>query len=259
MSDVLLESNEQISVITLNRPEELNAFTLPMLGELIEAFRTAGQDPECRVIVLTGAGRGFCSGGQGGSLQRERTPYEMKQEFWTHIQRVPLTVHSIEKPVIAAVNGPAVGAGCDFALMCDLRVAAESARFSEAYVKVGLVPGEGGAHFLPRIVGTAKALELLWTGDFVSGPQAMEIGLANACVPDDELMAYTMELARRIADRPPAVVQIVKRAVRMGQALDLAGSLDLISSHMAIIRSMDDTKEALRAFKAKERPSFTGR
>jgi 2-(1,2-epoxy-1,2-dihydrophenyl)acetyl-CoA isomerase len=259
MSDVLVEKRGHVTLLTINRPDRMNAFTSETIEQLLAGFEAAQADDNCRAVVLTGAGRAFCAGADGGGIGKERSPLSSKEGLWNGIQRLPLFLDRMDKPVIAAVNGAAVGAGCDIALMCDIRTVGESGRFSEGYVRVGLVPGEGGAYFLPRLVGPAMALELLWTGDFVAGPEAVNLGLANHCYPDDELLQRTLDLAARIAAQPPIVVRYVKRAVRQCARTDLPTALDLISSHMAVVRGTEDTQEALRAFKAKERPAYHGR
>ncbi len=156
-------------------------------------------------------------------------------------------MEDIDKPVIAALNGVAVGAGLDMALMCDIRFAAESARFAEGYVKVGFVPGDGGAYYLPRLVGVAKALELFLTGDFIFAPEAERIGMVNKVFPDDKLMEETYKFARRLADGPTKVIQLIKRAVYQSSRVDLRTALDLISSHMGVIRTTRDSQEAMKA------------
>jgi 2-(1,2-epoxy-1,2-dihydrophenyl)acetyl-CoA isomerase len=162
-----------------------------------------------------------------------------------------LTLEDIDKPVIAALNGVAVGAGLDMALMCDLRFAAETARFSEGYVKVGYVPGDGGAYYLPRLVGVAKSLELFWTGDFISAAEAERIGMVNRVFPADRLMEETYTFARRLAEGPTKVIQMMKRAVYQSSRADLRTSLDLVSSHMGVIFETPDSREARKASMAK--------
>jgi 2-(1,2-epoxy-1,2-dihydrophenyl)acetyl-CoA isomerase len=187
------------------------------------------------------------------------TPLDHKHYLWKHIHQIPFTLEEMDKPVIAMVNGPAVGAGMDMALQCDLRIASEEARFSEAYVKVGLVPGDGGAYFLPRLVGTAKALELFWTGDFVDAREAERIGLVNKVVPAAQLKEVTYDLARRIADGPQIAIRIIKRAVYQGMRTDLRTALDSISSHLAVVRYTEDHREGVQAIREKRPPRFTGR
>jgi enoyl-CoA hydratase/carnithine racemase len=188
----------------------------------------------------------------------EMTALDHKQSLEV-VHRIPLALEELDKPVIAALNGPAVGAGLDMALMCDLRFAAEGTRFSEGYVKVGLIPGDGGTYFLPRLVGTAKALELLWTGDFVDAQEAYRIGLVNRVVPPDQLMPVVYEFAARLANGPAAAIRTTKRAVYQGARMDLRTHLDLISSHMGFIRQTEDHKEGSRAFVEKRAPEFKGR
>jgi enoyl-CoA hydratase/carnithine racemase len=170
----------------------------------------------------------------------------MKIILWEKIHRIALTLEDIDKPVIAAMKGVAVGAGLDMALMCDLRFVAETACFSEGYVKVGLVPGDGGAYFLPRLVGVSKALELLWTGDFIDAEEALRIGMVNRVYKDGELMEQTLGFAQRLAQGPSAVLRTIKRATYQSSRTDLRTALDLISSHMGVIRESEDSRQAFR-------------
>src|ERR671938_13245 len=162
-------TDDRIATILIDRPERMNAFTLAMIDDWTAALEECRRDDTIHVVVVTGAGSAFCSGGDIAEMQERlgNTPQQRKDELWRRIQRIPLALEDLDKPVIVAVNGVATGAGMDLALMGDIRYAAESARFAETYVKVGLVPGAGGAHFLPRLIGPARALELFWTGDFI--------------------------------------------------------------------------------------------
>jgi enoyl-CoA hydratase/carnithine racemase len=260
MADLEYEVSDGIGTILLNRPDRKNAFTLGMVDEWAAALRAARSQPEVRVVVVTGAGQAFCSGVDLDAFHaEERSVLEHKMMLTERIHRVAHALEDLDKPVIAAVKGVAVGAGMDMALMCDMRFAGASARFSEGYVKVGLVPGDGGCYFLPRLVGTAKALELLWTGDFVDADEAARLGIVNHVYPDDELIPRTYELARRLADGPPIAIQMIKRAVYQSSQLDLRTALDLISSHLAIVQSTHDSKEAFEAFRQKRKPVFEGR
>src|SRR5512139_1717085 len=187
MTDQLQFSiDDGIARIVLNRPERLNAFNFEMIDAWIAALERCRTDDAIKVVMVTGAGEAFCSGGDivemGDRLQQ--TPEQRKNELFNRIERIPLALEDLDKPVIAVVNGVATGAGLDMALMCDIRYAAESARFAETYVKVGLVPGAGGAHFLPRLVGPAKALELFLTGEFLDADEALRIGIVNKVFPD---------------------------------------------------------------------------
>lgn len=262
-----------IARIILNRPEALNAFSLPMIKKWAEALEDAQNDPMIRVIVLTANGKAFCAGGdtktmlagKGFIAEDEKgetwgdKALNRKQSLTNYIHKVALTLDGMDKPVVCGIQGAAVGAGLDMALMCDIRIAAESAKLSGGYVKAGLVPGDGGAFFMPRLVGTAKALELLWTGDFITASEAERIGMVNKVVPDAELEKATLEMAQSIAQSPPVSVQMIKRAVYSAQRTrDLRTALDMISSHMAIVTELEDHREALVAMNEKRQPNFRG-
>jgi enoyl-CoA hydratase/carnithine racemase len=259
-NELLYEVKDRIATITLNRPDKMNAFTGPMIDGWARALGEAQSDPEVNVVVVTGAGKAFCAGGDVGRMgEGEPTPLEHKNQLWENIHRVPRALEAMDKPVIAMVNGVAVGAGMGMALMCDVRVAAASARFSTGYVRVGLVPGDGDTYFLPRLIGTARALELLWTADFIEAPRAAELGIVNRVVPGDLLHAETYGLARQIADGPQIPIRMIKRLVYQSMRLDLRTHLDLVSSHMGLVRQTADHKEGVQAFKDKRAPKFTGR
>lgn len=260
MADLEYTMENGVGTILLNRPDRKNAFTLEMIDQWTEILRDARTDDSVGAIVLTAAGDAFCSGAELGTLAPgEPTPYDRKAFLTDHIHRIAYALEDLDKPVIAAVNGAAVGAGMDFALMCDMRFAARSARFSEGYIRVGLVPGDGGAYYLPRLVGPAKALELLLTGDFIDATEAERIGVVNRVCEDEELREETRKFAERLAAGPPLITQMIKRSVYQSARSDLRTSLDLISSHMGIVQSMDDSHEAFNAFREKRDPQFKGR
>ena len=261
MADELLyEVKDRVATLTLNRPDKLNAFTGPMIERWAWALSEAQRDPDVNVVVVTGAGKAFCSGGDVARMgQGEPTPLDHKNMLWEHIHRVPKALEQMDKPVIAMVNGVAVGAGMGMAVMCDLRIASDAARFSTGYVRVGLVPGDGDTYFLPRLVGSAKALELLWTADFIEAPEAERLGIVNRVVPADRLAEETFALARKIADGPQVPIRMIKRLVYQSLRLDLRTHLDLVSSHMAVVRDTEDHKEGVQAFKEKRAPKFKGR
>jgi enoyl-CoA hydratase/carnithine racemase len=251
---------DSVATITLNRPERKNAFTLEMVDRWAAALSEARSDPAVRVLVLTGAGDAFCSGIDLGrrAAGESATPIARKELLTERVHRIPLALEDFDKPVIAAINGVAVGAGLDMALMCDLRIMARSARLSEGYIRVGMVPGDGGCYYLPRLVGIAKALELLWTGDFVDAAEAERIGLVNTVVEDVELASATTRLARKLADAHPTAIRLIKRATYQSLRTDLRTSLDLISSHTGVIGPMHDSAEARAAFAGRRPPRFTG-
>ena len=250
-----------VATVTLNRPEKLNAYTDEMLDEWVRVLEQWRTDPSVRVIVFTGTGRGFSTGGDVGGFDGKAalTPALIKTHLLEGAQRLPRTIAALDKPVIAALNGIASGGGLDVALACDIRFAAESARFSESYARMGLIPGMGGAYLLPRIVGTAKALEMLWTSEWVSAREAEKMGLISRVFPDAELMSGTYEFARRVADAPPLSVQLVKRVMRLGLDSSLEVALDLAAANLPIVRTSEDHKEALSAFKEKRPGTFNGK
>ena len=266
MSDLVLEENEGgIAVLTLNLPEQRNPISDPdMIEALLGALARLDADPSVRVIILTGAGKAFSSGGNlktmraGGGL-RDALPARTRMNYRTGIQRIPLAIEAMEVPVIAAVNGPAVGAGCDLACMCDLRIASESASFAESFVKVGLVPGDGGAWLLPRVVGFSKASEMALTGDPVDAAEALACGLVSKVVGAAGLMDAAKSLARRIAANPPYAVRMTRRLLRQSRNADLSAVLDMSAAMQSLAHATEDHDEAVSALLEKRRPSFTGR
>ncbi len=266
MSELDYSVKDHVATILLNRPEKMNAFNPDMLKAWQQALRDAQADPEVRVVVLTGAGKAFCSGGDTGRMAQRAadteapdTPISAKESLRAGPQSVAMAVQALEKPYIAAVNGVAAGAGMDMALMADIRLAAKSARFSEAYMRVGLMPGAGGCYFLPRVVGLSKALELFFTADWVDGTEAARIGLVSHVYDDDKLMEETYKLANRLANSPPINMTLIKRTIYQSMNTDLRTSLDLVSSHMAVVRATEDSKEAITAFKEKRKGVYKGR
>lgn len=234
---VVAKSDEGVATITLNRPRRLNAFTVAMIDGCCEALQRAANDEDVRVIVVTGAGRAFCAGADIDDLKAitERNAPGNREYLARHVQQLPLLMERIDKPLIAAVNGAARGAGFDIALMCDLRFAAESATFSQSYIELGVIPGDGGAFFLPRLVGTARALELIWTGRVIPAHEAGGLGLLNRVVADGDLQVVVAEFARDLARRPVEAVRRAKRAVHGSAGMSLASHLEMVASHMAVL------------------------
>jgi enoyl-CoA hydratase/carnithine racemase len=260
MTELRYEVAERVATITLNRPDKLNAFTRPMLAAWADALTEAQKDDAVHVVVVTGAGRAFCAGGDVGRMGEAKPgALELKNELWEQVHRIPRALEAMDKPVLAMVNGVAVGAGMGMCLMCDVRVASDQARFATGYVGVGLVPGDGDTYFLPRLVGSAKALELFWTGEFIDAAEALRLGIVNRVVPAGELSSATYELARRIAAGPQIAIRMIKRLVYQSARLDLRTHLDLVSSHMSITRQTADHAEGVAAFKEKRAPRFQGR
>ena len=261
MSDLLkFHVADGVATITLNRPEKMNAFTGEMMEDWLAALDACQTNAEVRVIVMTGTGRAFTTGGdiEGFGASAGRTPQGIRDHLVAGSQRLIRKIAQTDKPVIAALNGFATGGGLDIALACDIRFAAEGARFAETYAKMGLIPGMGGAYLLPRIVGVAKALEMFWSTDWVDAREAERIGLVNKVFADAELMDATLAFARNVAGGAPLAVRTIKRLVRAGASQDLSTALDMVASEMTVVRSSEDHKEALAAFKEKRQPSFTG-
>ncbi len=258
MSDILkFEVEDGIGLITLNRPEKRNAFNREMIRLWVEALQDCEKRNDVRVVVITGAGDVFCSGGDVSDMDNsKRGPWTTKDYLWEQIHQIALTIERMDKPVICAINGSATGAGLDMALACDIRFCAAEAKLAETYIKVGLVPGDGGGFLLPRLVGLPKALELLWTGDFIDAHEAERIGLVNRVYPRDQLFEETMKFARRLADGPSRAIRLTKRLVYQSLRLDLRTSLDLVSSHMSMVTQSADHKEGVRAFLEKRKPNF---
>jgi len=233
----------------LNRPARRNAFTLEMLDEITAFVNRAGSSDECRAIVLTGAGGAFCSGVDLSVAQAMRSApqegraLEWKRLLFEKVHRVAFAIDRCDIPVIAAVDGPAYGAGMDLALMCDMRFASTRAVFCEAYINLGVVPGDGGCYYLPRIVGLPKALEILLGGEQVNADEARAIGLANRVYSTEDLLERTLQFAEGLAGKSPVALRMTKRAAVQSLDLDLRTSLDLISSHMGIVQTMPETAE----------------
>ena len=267
--EIRYEVREHIATITLNRPDRMNSFSDGLLGGWAEALRAAAEDDDVRVVVVTGEGRAFCAGadlkaGTGGdegrmSLGSDATPAERRNSLRFSVHRVPQALEYLDKPYIAAVNGPAVGAGMDMASMADIRIASDRARFGMTYVNVGIVPGDGGAWLLPRIIGTQRALELIWTGEVFEADRALELGYVSRVVPHEQLMEETMAFARRLASGPPLAIQMAKRLVHRGLNQTFMEGLESAQAAMTVVQSSEDAKEGPRAFREKRPPAFDGR
>ena len=250
MSHVLYEIKGTIATITLNRPEVRNAYSDQMVIELIDAVDRAERDANVRVVVLTGAGSAFCAGGDLKAM-RDRTgmfagdPFELRSEYLLGLQRVTRRFNSFEKPVIAAVNGAAIGAGLGLALCCDLRIASEKARFGSTFAKVGLIPGDGGAYLLMRVVGFSRALELVMTARVLDATEALAIDLVHRVVSPDRVMEEAYAMAEQIASLPPKAIQMSKAALYRCVDRDLETSLHLTTAMQGLIQCTDEHQQAV--------------
>ena len=254
---LLAETQGGARILTLNRPDVLNAINAQMGDELNEALRDAERSPEVRCVLLTAAGRGFCAGAD----LREQSPGHTKvgDLLRTRYNRMVAKIRAMEKPVIAAVNGVAAGAGCNLALAADLRIASDRATFIEAFSKVGLIPDSGGTWLLPRLVGVGRALEMMFFADPIDAPAAERLGLVNRVVPHDDLMPRAREWALRLAAGPTRTFGLIKRGVNRALAGDLEGALDYEAHLQEIASRTDDHREGVAAFLAKRPPAYTGR
>ena len=267
MRHIELTVDEHIATITLNRPKQLNAFSEDMLRGWIEALEQVRDDDDIRVCIVTGSGKAFCAGGDIKAMAAGKGFYDSEQDIsttalarknslWKLVQRIPLLLQEIDKPVIAKVNGFAMGAGFDMALMCDIRIACSSATMSESYVNVGIVPGDGGAYFLPKLIGKDRALDLLWTARILTAQQAYDLGLVTFVVEENELDHFTHKKKKKLAAGPQVAIRMMKRAVYDSERLDLRTALDLISSQMGIVTEHDDFTEGVQAIIEKRKPNF---
>ena len=249
-----------VATITLNRPDKLNAFIGHMRRDLAEALEHAGSDRNTRVVIITGAGRAFCAGGDiafMAELMQRRDAEEFSRILGAG-RRVILAIRQMTQPVIAAINGPASGAGCNLALACDLRVAANTATFSQSFAKVGLHPDWGGTYFLPRLVTPNKACELFFLGESIDANEAARLGIVNQVVAPEELESATMQLAQRLRAAPPIALAAAKHAVYMSQAAELEEMLRYETEAQLRCFESDDGHEGIHAFLEKREPKFTG-
>ncbi|WP_216893163.1 crotonase/enoyl-CoA hydratase family protein [Nocardia alni] len=259
-----VERDGDIETWTLNSPETRNAISGDeIVGALVEAADRANRDRTVRAVVLTGAGTAFSAGGNvkdmasgaglfGGASHQQRTGYR------DGIQRIPRALYACEVPLVAAVNGPAVGAGCDLAMMCDLRIASSNAFFAESFVKLGIIPGDGGAWFLPRVIGPARAAEMALTGDRVDAATALDWGMVSRVVEPDQLLDEALALARRIAVNPPVAVRMAKKLLREAQHQSLDQLLEMSAAMQAIAHHTADHREAVNAFMERRTGNYSG-
>ena len=264
-SPLLVERADHVETWTLNRPDSRNPISDPAIVDaLCERVAAVNADHDVRAVILTGAGPVFSAGGNVKDMVDRAgmfggSPYELRDGYRGGIQRIPRALYHCEVPVVAAVNGPAVGAGCDLAVMCDLRVASTKAWFAESFVQLGIIPGDGGAWLLTKAIGPARAAEMALTGDRVGAEQAAAWGLVNEVVEPEDLMGAARALAARVAKNPPHSVRMAKRLLRESQHQSLESLLELSAAMQALAHHTEDHREALRAFGEKRPGEYTGR
>ena len=260
--ETLLVSREgAVTKIILNRPEVLNAMSPQLMHELDDALADVALDEQCRALVITGAGRAFCAGGDVDldvAQVSKMSPFEWRDydaRFCSVIKRI----YWMEKPVIAAVNGVAVGGGCDLVMACDIRIASEKARFGMAYVNMGIIPDLGGNYFLPRLVGLGRAKLLAFTGELIDAKKAEHFGLVDILVSEDEFPKAVDELAQKLASGPTKAIAMTKIAMNKSLHMDLETSLDYSSNLQVFLLRTEDYQEGVRAFLERRKPDFKGR
>ncbi len=260
---VLYEVRDHIATLTLNRPERMNSFDDEMLSMWHGYIEEAAHDPEVRVVAVTGAGRGFCSGANVQNLGQGRAdqggPLGRRNHLKHSVHKVARAVARLDKPYIAILNGPAVGAGMDMASMADIRIAADTSRFSMAYVKMGIIPGDGGCYYLPRIVGMSRALDLIWSGRFINAQEALDIGWVSHVFPADRLADEARTIITTYARGPAVALQLAKRLAYLSRDQSVDDALEEAQWAMTVVQLTEDSKEGPLAFREKREPNFQGR
>ena len=262
---LVYEEEGGIVTLTMNRPEERNALSEEhQMLEFVEVCERLKRDTRVKVVILTGAGPAFSAGGNIKHMRDKKgfsagSPIEIRDNYRNGIQQIPLALYELDVPTIAAVNGPAIGAGMDLSCMCDIRVASDRAKFASSFVKLGIVPADGGAWLLSRTIGPAKALELMLTGETIDAATALSIGLVSKVVPHETLMDAAREFAAKIAANPSLTLRMSKRLLRESQHVSLATSLEIAAAYQALAHYTQDHDEAVLAFIDKRPPTFTGR
>lgn len=265
MPELELSQQGHILLVTLNRPDIHNAIShTEMVQELVDVCERVNQDDDIRVMVITGAGRSFCAGGNIKDMHTKKdmfsgTEAELALAYQNGIQRIPIALWQVGVPVIAAVNGPAIGAGCDLAMMCDIRLASDNARFAESFVKLGIIPGDGGAWFLPRVIGSARAAHMTLTGDSVDAQTAKDWGMVSEVVSAEALLPRAIELAETIASNPPIAVKEAKKLLRISSEIALPEMLETCAQVQSSLHQTDDHAEAVDAFINKRPGQFHGK
>lgn len=259
--DIVVTLSGHVLWITLNRPEASNAYSIGMIKSFIEVLKHADNDHQVRVMILTGAGKNFCAGGDIKAMQGKSGMFagesnELRETYENGIQQIPRTISNLKTPIIAMVNGAAVGAGCDLAAMCDLRVASTEATFAETFAKVGLVPGDGGAFFLTRLVGFGKAMEMFLTCKSYLADEALKMGLCNQVVLPTDLKNKTLEIAMLMSELPPIALQMTKRSIVNAYQTELGAHLELMAAYQGITQRSSDHFKALDQMINKKKLTF---
>ncbi len=257
--EIIFEQKENIAVVTLNRPDVRNTVTeKEIIEEIVDACLRVQEDQSIRVMILTGAGTAFSAGGNVKDMYNRvgtfaGDPDQIRNNYRQGIQRIPLAFQRLDVPTIAAVNGPAIGAGCDLTCMCDLRIASDRARFGETFVSVGLIPGDGGAFLLPRVIGYSKAMELAFTCRVIDAAEALRLGLVSEVVPPDRLIPRSLEIAAEIAKQPGRILRLAKRLFSLTQGKSLEETLEISASFQALCHHSPEHLKALEDFFARQK------
>jgi len=270
LKDARLTLEERVAVLTLDRDDLRNALTgTALIDDIVDTLNWANHSPDVSVLIITGNGSAFCAGGNIKEMQYRdgdhRTgPFggsalELERKYRQGIQRIPLAMHQAEIPIIAAINGPAIGAGCDLACMCDIRIGSERATFGETFVNLGIIPGDGGAWFLQRLIGYQRAAEITLTGRLVHAEEAVQLGLMMEQVPAGQLMQRALTLASQMAAKPPHALRMSKRLMRQAQRQELPDFLELCAAWQGMLHNTDDHAEAVNAFVEKREGKYRGR
>lgn len=260
---IQLRINNGVAVLTLNNPEQRNPISdLETVDQFVNALEQIQSDDNARCLIITGAGTAFSSGGNIKHMLNKEGMFagsanDVRENYAKVIQRIPVALHNLNIPTIAAVNGPAVGAGCDLAMYCDMRIASTNAKFAESFIKVGIIPGDGGAWILPKIAGYGRAAEMIFTGEAISAQQAMDWGMLNSLVEPEQLMNKAMDLAQRIAVNSPQALRASKQLLRAANTMPLDSLLQLSAAIQANLHQTNDHMEAVSALLEKRDPSFT--
>lgn len=258
-SDIIYKLEEGIATLIINRPRKLNSFNQEMTEQMLSIGEEVARDTRVRVLVITGTGRSFCSGGDVKRIEQDIARLNSPRSTFADISRLPILIHAMDKPVIAAVNGLCAGGGLDIACACDIRIASDKARFSSIVVRRGIMPTMGATYFLPRLIGMDKALEFIWTGDMIDANEAERIGLVTRVVPHEELEAATTELASRLVKGPPLAIAKAKQTVYRGLAKSFESAMVDVRRESRILGLSEDHREGMQAFVEKREPTFKGR